>query len=121
MNATHPEATEETLGVNSKAQLAQLERLYQKRQVDALLERGATVADPARIDVRGQLSIGSDVFIDVNCVFEGRVVLGDRVRIGPNNVLRDVTVGADTEVLGFCYLEDATIGARARIGPFARM
>ena len=79
------------------------------------------MADPARIDVRGQLSIGSDVFIDVNCVFEGRVVLGDRVRIGPNNVLRDVTVGESTEVLGFCYLEDATIGARARIGPFARM
>jgi bifunctional UDP-N-acetylglucosamine pyrophosphorylase/glucosamine-1-phosphate N-acetyltransferase len=121
VNAVHPDAVAETLGVNSKAQLAQLERLYQRRHVDSLLERGATVADPARVDVRGTLSVGSDVFIDVNCVFEGRVVLGDGVRIGPNNVLRDVSIGTGTEVLGFCYLEDATIGARARIGPFARM
>ena len=121
VNAAQPDAAAETLGVNSKAQLAQLERLYQRRHIDSLLERGATVADPARVDVRGTLSVGSDVFIDVNCVFEGRVVLGDGVRIGPNNVLRDVSIGAGTEVLGFCYLEDATIGARARIGPFARM
>jgi len=121
VNAAQPDAAIETLGVNSKAQLAQLERLYQRRRADALLERGATIADPARIDVRGELSIGSDVFIDVNCVFEGRVVLGDGVRIGPNNLLRDCTIGSGTEVLGFCYLEQAQIGARARIGPFARL
>jgi bifunctional UDP-N-acetylglucosamine pyrophosphorylase / glucosamine-1-phosphate N-acetyltransferase len=121
VHATHPDAAVETLGVNSKAQLAQLERVYQRRQADALLERGVTLADAARIDVRGELACGADVFIDVGCVFEGRVELGDGVRIGPHNVLRDCRVGAGTEVLGFCYLESATIGARARVGPFARM
>ena len=121
MRAAHPESVEETLGVNSKAQLAQLERLYQRRCADALLERGVTLADPARIDVRGDLSCGADVSIDVGCVFEGRVILGDGARIGPHNVLRDCSIGAGTEVFGFCYLEGATIGAQARIGPFARM
>ena len=71
--------------------------------------------------MRGSVEAGADVFIDVGCVFEGRVVLGDGVRIGPHNVLRDCTIGAGTEVFGFCYLESATIGAQARIGPFARM
>jgi bifunctional UDP-N-acetylglucosamine pyrophosphorylase/glucosamine-1-phosphate N-acetyltransferase len=84
------------------------------------MEAGATLADPARIDVRGELTIGADVFIDVGCVFEGKVALGDGVRIGPYNVLRDVAIGARTEVFGFCYLERARIGADARIGPFAR-
>ena len=121
VRAAHPESIEETLGVNSKAQLAQLERLYQRRCADALLERGVTLADPARIDVRGDLSCGTDVSIDVGCVFEGRVILGDGARIGPHNVLRDCSIGAGTEVFGFCYLEGATIGAQARIGPFARM
>jgi bifunctional UDP-N-acetylglucosamine pyrophosphorylase/glucosamine-1-phosphate N-acetyltransferase len=121
VQAAHPESAVETLGVNSKAQLAQLERLYQRRQAEALLERGVTLADPARIDVRGELSCGSDVFIDVGCVFEGRVVLGDGVHVGPNNVLRDCALGAGSEVLGFCYLEGARIGERARIGPFARL
>ena len=121
VHATHPDAAVETLGINSKAQLARLERVYQRRYADALLERGVTLADPERIDVRGDLTCGTDVSIDVGCVFEGRVVLGDGVRIGPHNVLRDCSVGAGTEVIGFCYLERATIGARARIGPFARM
>jgi bifunctional UDP-N-acetylglucosamine pyrophosphorylase/glucosamine-1-phosphate N-acetyltransferase len=110
----------ETLGVNSKAQLALLERHVQRRTAAALMDAGATLADPERIDVRGTLTVGRDVFIDVNCVFEGRVTLADGVRIGPNNVLRDVTLGAGTEVLGFCLLEGARIGAGARIGPFAR-
>jgi bifunctional UDP-N-acetylglucosamine pyrophosphorylase/glucosamine-1-phosphate N-acetyltransferase len=121
VRAAHPESVEETLGVNSKAQLAQLERLYQRRCAESLLERGVTLADPARIDVRGDLSCGTDVSIDVGCVFEGRVILGDGARIGPHNVLRDCSIGAGTEVFGFCYLEGATIGAQARIGPFARM
>jgi len=103
------------------AQLAQLERLYQRRQADALLGRGVRLADPSRLDVRGTIDAGAEVFIDIGCVFEGRVVLGDGVRIGPHNVLRDCAIGAGSEILGFCYLESATIGAQARIGPFARM
>jgi bifunctional UDP-N-acetylglucosamine pyrophosphorylase/glucosamine-1-phosphate N-acetyltransferase len=112
---------DETLGVNSKAQLAQLERIAQARAAAAAMDAGATLADPARFDVRGELVVGADVFIDANCVFEGRVELADGVRVGPNNVLRDCSVGAGTEVLGFCFLESATIGANARIGPFARI
>jgi bifunctional UDP-N-acetylglucosamine pyrophosphorylase/glucosamine-1-phosphate N-acetyltransferase len=121
VHAAHPESVEETLGVNSRAQLAQLERLYQRRQAEALMERGVTLADPARIDVRGELVCGTDVSIDVGCVFEGRVTLADGARIGPHNVLRDCAIGSGTEVYGFCYLEGASIGANARIGPFARM
>lgn len=112
---------DEALGVNSKEQLAAVERIAQRRTALALMEQGVTLADPARIDVRGDLAAGAEVSIDVGCVFEGRVVLGDGVRIGPHNVLRDCVIGAGTEVLGFCYLEGAVIGAQARIGPFARM
>ncbi len=121
VRAAHPDSAIETLGINSKGQLAQLERIYQQRRADALLEHGVTLADPARIDVRGELACGIDVSIDIDCVFEGRVTLGDGARIGPYNVLRDCTIGAGTEVLGHCYLEGASIGAQARIGPFARM
>jgi bifunctional UDP-N-acetylglucosamine pyrophosphorylase/glucosamine-1-phosphate N-acetyltransferase len=112
---------DEALGVNSKEQLAAVERIAQRRTALALMEAGVSLADPARIDVRGDLAAGAEVSIDVGCVFEGRVVLGDGVRIGPHNVLRDCVIGAGTEVLGFCYLEGAVIGAQARIGPFARM
>jgi bifunctional UDP-N-acetylglucosamine pyrophosphorylase/glucosamine-1-phosphate N-acetyltransferase len=112
---------DETLGVNSKVQLAQLERVAQARAAAAAMEAGATLADPARFDVRGELTVGSDVFIDVNCVFEGRVALADGVRVGPNCVLRDCDVGAGTEVQAFCQIEGARIGAGARIGPFARV
>jgi bifunctional UDP-N-acetylglucosamine pyrophosphorylase/glucosamine-1-phosphate N-acetyltransferase len=111
----------EAAGVNSKRELADLERRYQKMAADRLLEAGVTLADPARIDVRGALECGHDVAIDVNCVFEGRVVLGDGVRIGPNCVLRNVTVAANTEVLGFCFLEESVIGERCRIGPYSRL
>jgi bifunctional UDP-N-acetylglucosamine pyrophosphorylase/glucosamine-1-phosphate N-acetyltransferase len=111
----------ETLGVNSKAQLAELERVQQRNLAAGLLEAGVTLADPARVDVRGTLECGSDVAIDVNCVFEGRVVLGDGVTIGPNCVLRDVTVGAGTRIDAFSHLEQAAIGAAAVIGPYARL
>jgi bifunctional UDP-N-acetylglucosamine pyrophosphorylase/glucosamine-1-phosphate N-acetyltransferase len=111
----------ETLGVNSKAQLAELERIAQRRIADRLLEQGVTLADPARIDVRGTLAAGRDVQIDVNCIFEGDVRLGDDVTIGANCLLRDVTVASGSEILPFCHLEGGKIGARCRIGPFARM
>ncbi|HKI63461.1 MAG TPA: bifunctional UDP-N-acetylglucosamine diphosphorylase/glucosamine-1-phosphate N-acetyltransferase GlmU [Burkholderiales bacterium] len=111
----------EVAGVNSKRELAALERELQRREAGRLLDAGATLADPARLDVRGSLECGQDVTVDVNCVFEGEVRLGDRVRIGPNCVLRNVTLAADTEVLAFSLLDDAEVGARCRIGPYARL
>jgi bifunctional UDP-N-acetylglucosamine pyrophosphorylase/glucosamine-1-phosphate N-acetyltransferase len=111
----------EVAGVNSKQDLAGLERVVQHREAARLLEAGVTLADPARIDVRGTLECGRDVSIDVNCVFEGRVVLGDQVRIGPNCVLRNVAIAAATEVRAFSHLEDAEVGARCVLGPYARL
>jgi bifunctional UDP-N-acetylglucosamine pyrophosphorylase/glucosamine-1-phosphate N-acetyltransferase len=111
----------EVAGVNSRHELALLERAYQNAQARRLLDAGVGLADLWRVDVRGKLSCGRDVSIDVNCVFEGEVTLGDRVRIGPNCLLRNVTVAADTEILGYSVLEAATIGKRCRIGPFSRM
>jgi bifunctional UDP-N-acetylglucosamine pyrophosphorylase/glucosamine-1-phosphate N-acetyltransferase len=112
---------DETLGVNSKAQLAQLERIAQRRHAAALLELGATLADPDRIDVRGTLQLGSDVRIDVGCVFEGHVSLADGAQIGPYCVLRDSSIGARTVVQAFSHLDGATVGAEAIIGPYARL
>jgi bifunctional UDP-N-acetylglucosamine pyrophosphorylase/glucosamine-1-phosphate N-acetyltransferase len=110
----------ECLGVNSKVELAQLERHFQRREADRLLGMGVGLADPARIDVRGTLECGRDVFIDVNCVFEGRVILGDGVSVGPQCVLREVEVGPGTEIKPFSILEETRVGANARIGPYAR-
>ena len=112
---------DETRGVNSKEQLAVIERIAQRRIASELMERGTTLADPARIDVRGKLSVGIDVSIDVGCVFEGDVDLADQVRVGAHCVLRNCSIGADTEVLPFSNLDGATIGAGARIGPYARL
>ena len=117
----HPAAPHESLGVNSKVELASLERRFQMNEAARLLEAGVTLADPARIDVRGELTCGRDVTIDVNCIFEGRVALGDSVKIGANCILRDVSVGAGTEVKPFTLVEEASIGANARIGPYARI
>jgi bifunctional UDP-N-acetylglucosamine pyrophosphorylase / glucosamine-1-phosphate N-acetyltransferase len=111
----------EVTGVNSKQELAALERVAQARQSARLLEEGVTLADPARIDVRGTLECGRDVSIDVNCVFEGRVRLADGVRIGPNCVVRNVTIAAGSEVRAFSHLDEAEIGARCVIGPYARL
>jgi bifunctional UDP-N-acetylglucosamine pyrophosphorylase/glucosamine-1-phosphate N-acetyltransferase len=111
----------EVAGVNSKRELAAIERRYQSVQAQRLLDEAVTLADPARIDVRGELSCGTDVAIDVNCVFEGSVTLAEGVRIGPNCLLRNVRIGAGTEVLAFSHLEDSEIGARCRLGPYARL
>src|SRR5207248_2191840 len=111
----------EVRGVNDRAQLVFAERIIQYRRAKALLEAGTWIADPARIDVRGALSCGRDVRIDVGCVFGGAVTLGDGVEIGPYCVLRDVTIGVNSEVLPFSHMHDATIGARCRSGPFARL
>ncbi len=121
VRAVQPASAWETLGVNSKAQLAELERVYRQDIAGGLLATGVTLADPARIDVRGKLECGRDVAIDVNCVFEGDVVLGDRVSLGANCVLRNVRVDADTRIEPFCHLEEADIGRNCRIGPYARL
>jgi bifunctional UDP-N-acetylglucosamine pyrophosphorylase/glucosamine-1-phosphate N-acetyltransferase len=115
-------AADETdiLGVNDRAQLAAIERIVQARQADALMKAGTSIADPARIDIRGTLTCGHDVRIDVGCVFEGKVELGDDVTVGPHCVLRNVTVGTGTQIEAFSHLVEATIGVRCRVGPFAR-
>ncbi|WP_310447875.1 bifunctional UDP-N-acetylglucosamine diphosphorylase/glucosamine-1-phosphate N-acetyltransferase GlmU [Thiobacillus sp.] len=119
---THQPASEwEVLGVNSKAQLAQLERIHQNEIAQALLEAGVTLADPARLDVRGSLNCGRDVSIDVNCVFEGKVLLGDGVQVGANCVLRNATIAAGTRIDAFTLIDDAAIGEANRLGPFSRI
>ena len=115
-----PDASQ-ALGVNSKSQLAQLERIVQQNSAERLMQLGATLADPGRVDVRGDVSVGVDVFIDIGCVFEGRVELADRVKVGPYCVLRDTTVGPGTEVAAFSHLDGCQIGASARVGPYARI
>jgi bifunctional UDP-N-acetylglucosamine pyrophosphorylase/glucosamine-1-phosphate N-acetyltransferase len=121
VSSAQPGAPWETLGVNSKAQLAELERTFQRGVAAALMQDGVTLADPARIDVRGSLACGRDVAIDVNCVFEGETVLGEGVSVGANCVLRNVKVAAGTRIEPFCHLQEADIGARCRIGPYARL
>lgn len=119
---THrPRTVWEILGVNSKRELADLERAHQRSIAQALLEQGVTLRDPERLDVRGTLRCGRDVVIDVNVIFEGTVTLGDGVSIGPNNLIRDTTISANTQILANCVIEEAAIGAGARIGPFTRL
>ena len=117
----HPQAAFETMGVNSRAQQAQLERLWQSELARRQLEAGVTLADPARFDLRGQLVCGRDVFIDVGCVFEGLVQLGDGVHVGAHCVLREVVLGAGTQIEAFSHLDHAVVGSQARIGPYARL
>jgi bifunctional UDP-N-acetylglucosamine pyrophosphorylase/glucosamine-1-phosphate N-acetyltransferase len=120
MTSTAPDALE-GMGVNTRRDLAQLERRHQKLQADALLEAGVTIMDPARIDVRGTLSCGRDVTIDVGCVFEGSVSLADNVVVGPHCVISDSTIGDGTEVAAFSHLQGAQVGAHCRLGPYARI
>lgn len=111
----------EVLGVNDKVQLAEIESLRRAQVARELMLAGVTIADPARIDVRGTLTHASDVFIDVNAVFEGEVSLGNRVRIGPNCVIRNAKIGDDTEVFANCVIDSADIGPKCLIGPFSRV
>ncbi|MFO1282886.1 MAG: bifunctional UDP-N-acetylglucosamine diphosphorylase/glucosamine-1-phosphate N-acetyltransferase GlmU [Burkholderiales bacterium] len=111
----------EALGVNDREQLAVVERIVQRRLAGALMRDGTTLADPQRFDLRGTLACGADVSIDVGCVFEGAVTLGEGVRVGPYCVLRDATVGAGTEIAAYSHLDGASVGANARVGPYARL
>ncbi|MDK3023347.1 bifunctional UDP-N-acetylglucosamine diphosphorylase/glucosamine-1-phosphate N-acetyltransferase GlmU [Cupriavidus taiwanensis] len=119
--SAQPAALWETLGVNSKLQLAEVERIHQGNLARRLLEAGVTLLDPARIEVRGELTCGRDVTIDVGCVFEGRVHLEDGVRIGAHCVVRNSTVGAGAQVHPFCHIDEAKVGPAGRIGPYARL
>jgi bifunctional UDP-N-acetylglucosamine pyrophosphorylase/glucosamine-1-phosphate N-acetyltransferase len=110
----------EVLGVNDKVQLAVVEAQRRAEVAKDLMLAGVTLADPARLDVRGTLATGTDVFIDVNVVLEGSVTLGNRVRIGPNCVIRNATIGDDTEIFANCVIDSANIGANCNFGPFAR-
>ena len=121
IRTAHPDTEWEVMGVNSRAQLAQLERVHQRGIASALMAAGVTLADPDRLDVRGELVCGQDVSIDVGCVFEGRVNLGEGVELGPYCVLKDTTVEAGTKVQAYSHFEGAHVGAAGRIGPFARL
>ena len=111
----------EVSGVNDKQQLAAAESALRARVNADLMQRGLTLRDPARFDLRGELEFGRDVVIDINCVVEGKVKLGDRVQVGPGAVIKDCKIGADTQVLAHCVLDGATIGERVTLGPFARI
>ncbi len=121
VQSAQPGAVWETLGVNSKVQLAELERVHQRNVAQRLLEQGVTLADPSRIDVRGTLTCGRDVSIDVGCVFEGTVTLADNVRIGAHCVISNARIGDGAQIKPFCHIDDAVVGAAAMIGPYARL
>ncbi|MHB9118086.1 MAG: bifunctional UDP-N-acetylglucosamine diphosphorylase/glucosamine-1-phosphate N-acetyltransferase GlmU [Burkholderiales bacterium] len=121
IHTAQPQHAWETLGVNDKRQLAELERTHQHNTAQALLRQGVSLRDPQRLDVRGELRCGRDVEIDINCLFEGRVDLGDNVSIGANCILRNVTVARNTRIAPFTLLEDSTVDEDCRLGPFARL
>ncbi len=121
IHTTHPKKEWEVVGVNNKVQLAELERVAQRDSAEQLMELGVRLADPARLDVRGELTCGRDVFIDVNCVFEGKVELEEAVEVGPNCVIKNARIGAGTRLAAFTHIEDAIAGPDGQIGPFARL
>ncbi|MYM63797.1 bifunctional UDP-N-acetylglucosamine diphosphorylase/glucosamine-1-phosphate N-acetyltransferase GlmU [Pseudomaricurvus sp. HS19] len=116
-----PQAEEEVLGVNDRRQQAQLERHYQQQQALQLMSEGVTLMDPSRFDCRGELQVGSDVVIDINCIFEGKVSLGDGVIVGPNCTITNSSVAAGTIIKANSVIEDAVIGEQCDVGPFARV
>ena len=121
IHTTHPKKEWEVVGVNNKVQLAELERVAQRDNAEQLMAQGVRLADPARLDVRGELICGRDVFIDVNCVFEGKVELEEAVEIGPNCVIKNAHIGAGTRLAAFTHIGDAIVGPDGQIGPFARL
>jgi bifunctional UDP-N-acetylglucosamine pyrophosphorylase / glucosamine-1-phosphate N-acetyltransferase len=121
ISAAHPESNLEWQGINDKVQLAELERAYQLQLATALMRNGATLADPARIDIRGHLTCESDVEIDVGCVFEGHVHIGAGAKIGAYCIVKDAQLGAGTEVAPFTHIDSATCGTNVKLGPYARL
>lgn len=121
VHTVHPGQEWEILGVNNKMQLAELERIWQKNHATELLLKGVTLADPARLDVRGRLKCGRDVEIDVGCVFVGDVQLGDGVKIGAYSIIRNTCIGKHSRVEPYSHIDEAKIGSNCRIGPYARL
>jgi len=121
INVAKADEPMEVQGANTRLQLEQLERFYQRRYAEQLMLAGASLADASRIDVRGSLITGSDVFIDINCVFEGEVIIGDGVRIGPNCHISNSNIASKAEIKANSVLEDAVVGEDCSIGPFARL
>jgi bifunctional UDP-N-acetylglucosamine pyrophosphorylase/glucosamine-1-phosphate N-acetyltransferase len=119
--SAQPSAQWEVAGVNSKVQLAELERIHQRNIANRLLEQGVTLMDPSRIDVRGELICGRDVTIDVGCVFEGKVELGDGVRVAAHSVIINARILAGAQIKPFCHIEEAVVGEASLIGPYARL
>ena len=117
----HPKSATEVEGVNNRIQLSQLERAHQKQQAETLMASGTSLADPQRFDQRGELTAGTDNFIDINCVFEGSVVMGSGVSIGPNCIITDSTIGDGVEIKANTIVEGSIVGDRAIVGPFARL
>ena len=121
VNSVQPTSASEVEGINSRQQLAALERVYQRQLADRLMASGTSLADPARFDQRGSLSAGTDNFIDVNCLFEGTVTIGSNVTIGPNCQISDSQIGDGVEIKANTVIEQSTIGDHAVLGPFARI
>ncbi|WP_432697156.1 bifunctional UDP-N-acetylglucosamine diphosphorylase/glucosamine-1-phosphate N-acetyltransferase GlmU [Marinobacterium sp. YM272] len=121
IDAIQPAHEQEVQGVNNRSQLAVLERWYQSAQAETLMAAGATLADPARIDIRGSLSVGQDCFIDINTLFQGEVELAENVQIGPNCVIIDSRIGPGTRIEANSIVEGAIVSAEATVGPFARL
>lgn len=121
VSSAQPQWHREVEGVNNRAQLASLECAYQLREANDLMMDGVSLADPHRIDIRGKLTTGEDVFIDINAIFEGDVTLGNNVKIGPNCVLKNCTVGDNTNIEAFSLLEDAKVASNCNVGPYARL
>ncbi|HFQ13550.1 MAG TPA: UDP-N-acetylglucosamine diphosphorylase/glucosamine-1-phosphate N-acetyltransferase, partial [Gammaproteobacteria bacterium] len=121
IQTTHPDSEMEVLGVNSRAQLAMLERSYQRQQAEALMAEGVTVLDPARLEIRGEANIARDVILDVNVVLVGKVEIGEGVYVGPGCVIKDSVIGEGVQIQPYCVIEQARVGAEAKIGPFARL
>jgi bifunctional UDP-N-acetylglucosamine pyrophosphorylase / glucosamine-1-phosphate N-acetyltransferase len=121
IHSEHPDHYEEILGVNDRLQLAALERFYQRQQAEKLMRQGVTLRDPARFDLRGELTIGQDVVVDINVIVEGRVTIGNHCTIGPNCILRNVVLGDHVEIKANSFIDGAEIATHCTIGPFARI
>jgi bifunctional UDP-N-acetylglucosamine pyrophosphorylase/glucosamine-1-phosphate N-acetyltransferase len=122
VETTQAGSQDEVLGVNNRSQLAHLERVYQLEQAQALMEQGVTLRDPARVDVRGSFAaLGQDIDVDINVIFEGVNSIGSNVKIGPNCLIKNASIANDVEILANSVIEEATVGAGSRIGPFARL